>query len=260
MAFQHQIVVGEKVNFDPDNPKGPWTFIAPAVTSGVGSSDHGASFTINATTFGATPITLNASGTAKFDDPQTGPVPVASITGIMTGDALTFTYDSTLDIWRVYSIAPAEFQFSALFDGASNIDPGSEYTSFVGYGDSLDTPLFLSNTIADPINGIITAPRPGIYRLDFTVVFQQGNDNKELAAILWSRQSIDGDTRIDALQISDDKTNWRSMSFSGLVGLEQDETVQIGMSWVNQSMGNCSIDTISFVLEYVESGLYTPAG
>ena len=63
---------------------------------------------------------------------------------------------------------------------------------------------------------------------------------------------------IDAIQISDDKTNWRSLNSVFLVELAANETLQLGLSRVNQSMGTCTFQPCTFEMEYVTAGSFEP--
>ena len=260
MAITYNIQKGETVNFAPEDVRGPWTFNAPAVTAGVGSPDHGVTWGINADTFGYELVTINTQGTAMFWDPSIGTTPVAQVVGYMTADALEATYDSEKDWWRVYSGTPVEPHFADLSGAPANFSPGSSFTAIQNWPTENHSSLFeYGGHAPDGTTGTIYAPRPGVYRMNARIIYQQGNDNKELAALLWVRESgsINQDYVIDALQISDDKTNWRSMGGSFLIEIPAaGDGLQLGMSWVNQSMGTNQMHPCTFEMEYVQLSVF----
>ena len=79
----------------------------------------------------------------------------------------------------------------------------------------------------------------------------EGYTNKELACLLEVRSSVAGDFVLDALQISDDKTDWRALGGAFGYGGQKDETLQLGLRRVNQSMGTCQFQPCTFDVDMV---------
>ena len=245
----HNIQVTEEVHFDP-NDRAPWIFNAPTPTN------NGDYFSLNATTFAANTVTLNATGGVNFSDPQWGPTPLTQVVGSMAGDQLNFVYSQPDNVWRIRSTTGIETQGTLVRGNPASFTPGSSFTAVGNWPLANDTPLFADKP-AVPATGILTPPRDGIYRLNAQLNFQQGNTNKELAVLLWVRFAGTTDVVIDSLQVSDDKTDFRSLGATYLADLVANETVQLGLSWVNESLGSCTFGVAcTFGIELVSSGLW----
>ena len=98
---------------------------------------------------------------------------------------------------------------------------------------------------------MITIPESAAYNIMSQINMQQGNDNKEIACLLWLRSSVLGDLVIDSMQISDDKTDWRSLGATFGYNAQAGETLQLGLSRINGSMGSCSIQTATFEVNLI---------
>ena len=153
--------------------------------------------------------------------------------------------DTSSDDWDYLAFTP---NVSYLGGAPANFSPGSSYTAVTNWPDSLAIGEF-----ADPntTTGVITLPRAAEYKVNAQIIFQQGNTNKELAILLWVRSSVAGDFVLSALQVSDDKTNWRSLGASfGYAGVAG-ETLQLGLSVVNQSIGTASFQPCTFDVDMI---------
>ena len=133
----------------------------------------------------------------------------------------------------------------------ANFSPGSSYTAIQQWADSFSYGRFLDYQPPIASTGVITLPQTAEYKVNAQVIFQQGNTNKELACLLWIRSSVAGDFVLDSIQISDDKTDWRSVGGSFGWDGQKDETLQLGLSRVNQSMGTCQFQPCTFDVDMV---------
>ncbi len=142
-----------------------------------------------------------------------------------------------------YNLEAFIHNFAHIGGAPANFSPGAGFTAIQNWGKSMAVGEF---AIPSASTGVVTLPRAAEYRVNAQVIFQQGNSNKELACLLWVRSSVAGDFVLDSIQISDDKTNWRAVcgafGYEGAAG----ETLQLGLSRVNQSMGSCSFQPCTF--------------
>lgn len=100
MAITHPLKASEKATIDPGDARGPWTFTLPLTTT------NGTACTIKAIADDATPLTVQAQGTATVEDPETpgtaAPTMAFSFRGV---GAVEFTYNAGRDQWVIYSAA-----------------------------------------------------------------------------------------------------------------------------------------------------------
>lgn len=262
MPITFDLVAYRFTNIDPDDVRGPITLRFPALTPGIGSADNGVWVGLKAITFGSVPVTFELQGAAEIYDPNLGGS-LTSLTGSMSGAAMRFEYDSEFDRWLYYADTGLAPQMAILAGPPANISPGASYTAIQNWQTAFDSQMFSQNVASDAATGIITTPRNGIYDLTCQLVFQQGNSNKELAIILEVRSSVKGDIVISSLQVSDDKTDYRTLGLpAATFSLSKGETMQLGLSRVNQSLGTCNFISATFRLVYLQSSqvetLYVP--
>lgn len=150
--------------------------------------------------------------------------------------------------WGLLAYMPNQ---AFLFGGAASINPGASYTAITGWVDSQFNGEF-ADLPPTASTGIISAPIGGDYRITYNLVLEQNNSNKELAIVLELRLiggTTAGDTIINALQVSDDKTDIRAFTGSFNLPLEAGQQCQLGLSRVNQSIGNSAWVTTYFELQ-----------
>ena len=152
---------------------------------------------------------------------------------------------STSNDWAVIAFI---VNYSYIGGAPANFSPGASFTAIQNWETSKGIGYFDTPNAS---TGVHTLPIAAEYKVNAQIIFQQGNTNKELACLLWVRSSVAGDFVLDAIQISDDKTNWRALG--GMFGYtgQAGETLQLGLSRVNQSMGSCSFQPCTFDVDMV---------
>ena len=89
-----------------------------------------------------------------------------------------------------------------------------------------------------------------MYRVNWVVVGQQSNSNKEFSILYWVRSSLQGDFVVSVFDVATDKTSWRTGGNSFLVDLTAGEALQLGVSRTT-SMGTYQMSPCTFEVEYI---------
>ena len=136
-----------------------------------------------------------------------------------------------------------------LFGTPTNFSPGGGFTAVTGWPESVASGVFV-DTPPDTGSGIITVPIASEITITPRLVWTQGNDNKELAYLLWLRTSGTGDTVIDVFDVATDKTTWRAAGSPFSFQAQAGETFQLGMSWNGDSSpGTSSFQACTFEIK-----------
>ena len=221
MAITHQAVNGEKVTVEPDDPRGPWTIELPDAQELPANNNW--QVHVKAIGFGATPITITATGTASIEDANLGQKQ-PSVSTVFVGNSVEFTYNSGRNTWNVYRSASAPTHTAILYGTPATLtNVGTTPQAVDGWAGGDSTPFF--DVAPQTGTGAITIPKNGIYMLNMLLLCEQSGSNKEFAYIASVQRSATTDLDLAAFQVATDKTpRVRSLTCSfPLVGTSGDE-------------------------------------
>ena len=131
----------------------------------------------------------------------------------------------------------------------ANFSPGSSFTAVQNWQESGATALY--DTLPNQSTGVITIPISGLYRVNWVLVGRQSNSNKELSILYWIRSALEGDFVVGVMDVATDKTSWRTGSSSFLFEATAGDTLQLGVSRTQQSIGTYQMDPCTFEVEYI---------
>ena len=139
-------------------------------------------------------------------------------------------------------------QAALLYGSPASYAPGSSPSTVTNWPNSSHSPLFAPPSTGA---GTITVPIAGLYRMNFLLVFTQGNTNKELAIIAWLRSTVKGDLPMWSQLVSDDKTDVRSCIAVATMPFDAGEVLSTGLSWINEGIGTITFSDSTFELGLV---------
>ena len=182
-------------------------------------------------------------------------VPQASTRNVSHGLVMAYNVGNDLigsdptRVWTSLALKGQTWKDVAFLAGQpANFSPGSSFTAIQNWPYADNTEAF---TPPNTTTGVITIPYQSYWKVQMHIKGQQSNDNKELTLRYWLRQSVGGDEVVATYDVATDKTQDRVINATLVLELEANETIQAGVSWVNESIGTYQMAACMMLVETV---------
>ena len=155
----------------------------------------------------------------------------------------------SIDLWTYYFslLAIAGFYGAPADIAAVTAIP----TDITNWPNQLSSYHFDEAAAPDPVTGIITMPRQGVYRLSCKIIFEQPSTTQNFSYLLHVDASVQGNLIFDATDVATNQTDWRALGGSTLITFEQGEECKLQLSADGGTPGLADMSASSFDIELV---------